>query len=201
MEIKEQREVAINDVRRFELNQWAVDSWGTAFLLDQRIKWLNLYIGAVGFIGFIIPILVGLVFLNIDSASNIFPLVKPWIGGSLFVQGALSAAIVFFGLQGKLKIYQDSASGNKSLSDECRDLAINIRVAESYFQQRFDELKGRIRAQTSHDERLGFTAKDRRRGGRAGLKKFGFPCRDCKKTPRSESAKKDSSTCQSCGDF
>lgn len=201
METKEIREVAVNDGRRFELNQWSVDSWGTAYLLDRRIKRLAFYIGAVGFIGFIIPILIGLVFLNVDSASELFSKVKPWIGWALIAQGVLSAVIVFFGMQGKLKVYQDSASINKSLSDECRDLAINMRASESYLQQRFDELKGRIRAQNSHDERLGFSPKDRRRGGRSGLKKFGLSCRDCKKIPSSESAKKDSSTCPSCGDF
>lgn len=189
------------DERRRDLTQWAVDSWGTAIVLDRRVRQYQRIIFYVSIAGFLAPLLVGAVALNLGANLLDGILAKYLIGSILVIQAVASGVVVFAGIDRKLKEAQDSSSINKLHAAQCSELSQNLKLLDPFYQQSFDDLRGTIRTQSSHDEKLVNKQVDRRRAHRAGLIRFSLECGKCGLAPRSESAKADSSTCSSCGDF
>lgn len=170
-------------------------------VLDQRVTKYRRIIFAIALIGFLAPIVVGGTAINLGTNPLDNQIVKAVFGLTLTLQAIASGWMVFTGIEKKLTGAQDSSSINKMYAVQCRDLAINTRLPDPYYQQQYDELKGKIRSQEGHDEKLEFTANDRRRAARAGMKRFVLPCSACQKIPKTADAKADNSTCPNCGEI
>lgn len=190
-----------SDQRRYELNQSAVNSWGTAIVLDERVSSYSKYIRISGYFGFIIPVIVGAFALALGDKAEILPDLIKISAIILAFQAITAGTIVFFGLETKLRLAQESSSINKIFATEARDLAINVSIPENIYSTLYSELKGKIKSQENNDEKLGFSDKDKRKGARAGMKRFEQSCKKFSKIPESNSAKEDKSNCNNCGKF
>ncbi|RYE42643.1 MAG: hypothetical protein EOP24_31995 [Hyphomicrobiales bacterium] len=189
------------DPRRRDLNQWAVNSWGTAGILEQRVSTYSRWLQANGYVGFIIPVVVGGFALAFGVDGLTLKTMLLVSAGLLFVQGVMSATLTFAGIESKMRACQDSASINKVYATEARELATGLALEGSAFASFYAEIKGKVKAQETNDERLRFSAKDRRRAARIGMKRFELPCGGCNQIPRTADAKSDKSTCPDCGDI
>lgn len=189
------------DTRRRDLMQIAVNSWGTASVLGKRISLYSLLINVVSYIGFILPLLVGVYAIAFGVNANNLSLTIVIVSGVLAVQALASATLIFYGAEAKLKEALNSSTANKIFAVEAEELAKNVSLPENIFGTSSSLLIGKTRVQESIDERLGFTAKDRRIAARAGMKRFNLSCNGCGQIPKSADAKADKSICNDCGDF
>ena len=189
------------DSRRKDLMQKAVDSWGTAIILERRAKRYQGWIKASSFVGFITPLVVGVSVAafgaNWAKLSSLLLLVGFVSGGQVLVSGVL----IFLGLETKLKQVQDSASINKMYAEQADVLAKNVRLPDVFFTESYLYLLGQINAHTFHDGKLGFSPKELRVAARAGFKRFNQKCGMCDLVPATADAKVDKSKCKNCGNI
>lgn len=188
------------DPRRRTLMQIAVNAWGTAVVLDARSSKYSQRLKFTGYIGFILPVVVGayVAAFGVKGNLDVFLFL---VSAGLVMQTITSATLVYFGYEEKLSAALNSSATNKLLAAEADELAKNVSLPEATFSSLFSHLQGRNQAQETVDERLGFTLKDRRIAARAGMKRFNVKCNGCGQIPKSADAKADSSTCNDCGDF
>jgi len=189
----------IDNSLRHDLNQMAVDCWGTAAVLDARVRKYSRKTKAVNYLGFIAPVLVGAYAIAFTVQAPFLPMLLYVVAVGLFIQAIASATLIFSGVDRNLRSCLDSSATNKIFAVEARELAKNNTLPAEVFSFMFAELKGKIKAQDTNDERLDFSEQDRKVGLRAGLKRFQLPCGDCGKKPQSEDASSDQSHCKSCG--
>lgn len=189
------------DPRRADLMQKAVDAWGTGIIFERRAKIYQAWLKACSLVGFAMPIVVGVLVIALGADWAGLKQLLYWVGIVAAVQALFNGFMIFNGFEEKLRTAQDSASLNKALAPRCEALAKDVKLADQDFEIAYASIRSECAAQEAHDEKKGITAKERRRGGRHGLRRFGLPCSTCRTKPASDSAKKDGSTCQSCGDF
>lgn len=188
-----------DNASRHDLNQMAVNCWGTAAVLDKRVRTLLGRTKTVNYLGFITPFLVGAFALAFTIQATLLPQLMWLAAFALFVQAIASATLIFTGVDRSIRSCLDSSATNKIFAAEARDLATNTSLPAEVFNTTFAELRGKIKAQDTNDERLDFSEQDRKFGLRAGLKRFQIACGDCRQTPRSEDASLDQSNCKTCG--
>jgi len=181
--------------------QMAVNSWGTGLILEKRTKTYQSLLNASALLGFILPVIVGATTMTFGVKWASLEGMVYVVGIFAGIQALISAVFIFFRLDDRLRVAQDASSMNKALAPRCEVLAKNIALPEDLFSVAHASLMAECRSREVFDEKLGFSEKDRRIAGRAGLRRFGLKCDVCKTVPLSDNAKVDGSNCKSCGDF
>ncbi len=189
------------DARRRELMQMAVNSWGTGVILESRTRRYQSLLNASSLLGFILPVVVGATTMTFGAKWASLEDMVYIVGILAGIQALISAILIFFRFDDRLRVAQDSSSLNKALAPRCDALAKNVALPEEVFSVSHAALMAECRSQELFDEKLGFSEKERRMGGRSGLRRFSLKCGVCGITPLSDNAKIDGSKCKSCGDF
>jgi len=189
------------DPRRRDLIQKAVNAWGTAVIFERRAQRYQRWLKGPSLSGVAIPILFGAVVLAVGVDWEGLKDLAWYTGVFAAIQIVVSAYSLFQGYDDRFRQALDSASANKALAVALAELARNVSIQEEEFARKYSKLCGYYECQDVHDERKSVTERERRMGGRAGLKRFDIPCAKCKLVPSSYSARADKSECKFCGDF
>lgn len=189
------------DIRRNELRQIAVNSWGTAAIFIMRADKCEKQLKIAALIGFTLPVLIGVLVIALGADWKYLNTALTIVGVVSAFQAIYNAILIFYGCERQLREYLDSASTNKSIAIRAFELSQNIQAPPDEFTAAYLLLKGENRNQENNDERKNISDKDRRIAGRNGLFQFSQKCGSCKKIPTSTAAKSDGSTCNFCGNF
>lgn len=175
----------------------AVNSFGTAYIFEQRANRHRRYLRLLTFLGMIVPAIIGSIVLSFGINAPVLPLL-------ISVASILIPAQFFFSVWSLVSKWDDtlaystkSNSTNKNLSLRYRELARTPPEDDASLNQRVQFLQAEYQWQSRDDEVQGVTEKEKRMGMRAGLREFQRPCATCEKVPSSMK----STECPTCGQF
>lgn len=176
-----------------------MDEWGTAVILERRAINYGRWLKATGYVGFILPVIIG-AFVSAGASDWIsFKSTVSVVGIVGAIQAIASGTLVFAGFEKKLADVLHASGVNKELAQRCELLANDMFLPPDVFRAQQAMLIGECLNQERNDERFTISQKEIRRAHRAGLLRFSLTCAACDKVPSSREA--NGSTCNYCGDF
>lgn len=174
----------------------ALESYGTAFIYEQRALRLRRQLRILTYLGMVVPGAVGLVVLSFGNPSFL-PIVLIVAGILGLVQFLGSVWSVVSRWDDSYAYALESVTSNYYLSDKYRELGEDPPSDLSAFETRLASLEKVDRPRRDADYRQGVTKEEKRMGMRAGLHKFQRECAQCGKAPPSM----EPSGCDVCGNF
>ena len=180
------------------------DSWdrslycyGTAYILQYKIKWISILNTIIKFIGLAIPLVIGGVVISFGYEKNLMPVLLIILGVLSIIQLVVSLWALVDGWDKKIEIYTESKLKNAELSDLFKDVAQRYDQDKEKYENIFNELMIKDNIQRTSDNKIHFSDKEKRKGLRAGLYQFQRKCLSCNQIPKSLKA----SNCEICGNF
>lgn len=186
-----QREVILADC-------WdrAIESFGTAWIFEQRAKRLNLKLSVLTYVGVLNPLTIGGLVGTFGREVISLQL--------LAVTGLLGLAQVVISLWAIVATWGDKQStatermvANYRFSDRYQSLAKLCPSSDMELRKQFDLIDTEEQGSSSVDKRQGITDAECRAGMRAALRQFQRACIGCKQVP----AAMRSTRCDVCGNF
>jgi mobilome CxxCx(11)CxxC protein len=175
----------------------AINTFGTAYVFEERARKLKLRLQLLNFVGLGVPIIVGLTVMTFGTDPKALPFVLTVAGVLGAIQVVVSLWSLIAGWSDAYAYSRTSASENRELSNRFKDLGQNPPTAYDELKTRFDLLQVENRNRSSLDVDQGVTNGERRMGMRAGLRQFKRRCSGCGQVPISMK----SSSCDVCGNF
>lgn len=175
----------------------AVYAYGTSYVYGKRYgkhqKWSQ--ISRIS--GFLIPIIVGTIFLNYSNESSFLAIVI-YIGTPLSViQGAFAGYIEISRNDDKVVEYVKLSTKNRVIAEEFHDLVKYPPEKIKDLEVEFNRLRTKERELEEADETHRITEKEERMKMRYGLYCTGRQCQTCNERPMTMAA----TNCNVCGNF
>lgn len=172
----------------------AVEAFGTAHIFEDRARSNRCKLRLLEFSGLAVPLLVGVAVLAFGLEAE-------------FLDEAVTAAAIAAGLQLVVTLWalvagwddefgyaKESAADNHRLSKLFAKLA---RTDPDDLETQFEIRDAEYTAREQSDYQRGITEKEKRKGMRAGLRRFQRQCSACGEVPESL----EPSDCSVCGNF
>ncbi len=178
------------------------DSWnrclfcfGTAAILNNKIRKLRLGNKLIKFFGLGIPLIIGGVVTSFSLNASFLPILLIVLGGFAVIQLVLSLWSLIDGWDNKIEVFSESKVKNSDYYDQFKTIASNFDSDTTKYESLYKELKIYDDIQRKSDEKICFSNKDKRFGMRAGLFQLQKECVSCKKIPDIKKPTK----CSVCG--
>lgn len=185
-----------NDALALRNDCWgrAIETFGTAYIFQDRIRTPRRNLRVITFLGIAIPALVGGIILSFGTDPT---MLKPllWAAGILgTVQLALSVWALVARWDDEVAYGFESSADNFRLSSQYERLG---KTGPADIALRFEVLEAANQARINSDVRVNLTDRQKRMGLRAGLRQFRRECVSCGHVPESMT----STPCAICGNF
>lgn len=179
-------------------NCWiqAVETYGTAYIFQEKAKKWLLALQILDFYALVLPISVGAIVISFGADVLWLPLVLLIVGALGVIQLVAFLWAIVMNWQNKHAYAVESAADNWRLSEDFKQLG-EKPPARGEFESRYDLLSKEHQIRTSRDEHFGMSQKEKRQGMRAALWQFGRKCGGCGVAPTSMKA----TNCDVCGNF
>jgi mobilome CxxCx(11)CxxC protein len=174
----------------------ALNAYGTSYVFQRRARSLKLRVQWITYIGFAVPMIVGLLVLAYGHLKSL-PVIIAVAGAIGIGQVAISLWAIVGGWVDGASYAATSASANGLLATAYQELGSNPPSDLRDFQHQYDLLKVEDRSRTEQDFQQGVKESEKHMGTRAALRRYQRPCAVCGKVPETMKA----SDCGVCGDF
>ncbi|MCZ2810225.1 hypothetical protein O2W15_02135 [Modestobacter sp. VKM Ac-2979] len=188
-----------SSLHRLRSEAWdrAIYAAGTAYIFEIRVAKLRRKIKLLTFFGFAAPLAVGLLVLGYGLDAPFLPVVLPVTIAAAAVQLVIALWASLSNWSEDLERSVRSLLANEALRQRFEDLGRTPPESEELLRHGLDVQRVADEAQRQQDHVIGVSAKDKRRGMRAGLLRYVRPCASCKEVPTTMKPTK----CGVCGDF
>lgn len=174
-----------------------IEAEGTAHIFQRRAQVLRWKLRLLTFSGLVIPLIVG--GLAIGYGAGL-----PGLSVIIAVSAALAIAQVVVALWALVAGWADGYASaarsmveNRSIALDLEEFAKSPPRAAAAARERLAVLTARDDARRAQDESVSASAREKRRGMRAGLRRVGRPCAGCSVVP----IDMNSTECGVCGQF
>lgn len=189
--------MALTDNNIVEAGQRALFCFGTAKIVENRMKRLKLANRIIKFLGLFIPLIIGGIVLSFGSCSTLQPMFTPILGALALVQLVLSLWALVANWDQMIIDYSESKTKNLYLCDVLIDIYRNYTDDETKYDSIYKEFILRDTQQRDNDNKnFNFSDKEKRLGMRYGLWLYQWPCAECNKIPN---LRKPDKKCSVCG--
>lgn len=189
-------EVSIENIRKQAWDE-AILTYGTAYIFEQRSHKFRRLLRIPAFLGIVVPMTVGVIYLSFQ-VQEVFKTGLTVVAGILSVTQVIASARSLSAKWEETYSYAlESTSANYSLSTRFANLGRSTPKSLSDLQLRFELLQTENSLRSDQDVRQGITDAEKRKGMRAGLRKFQRQCAACHQVPTSMKP----SNCDVCGNF
>jgi len=171
--------------------------FATSYIFIRIGKRYKRKILALTFLGIIVPVIVGAIFLSFVPSQNIASLITIIASIMLIAQLILSVWSIIAQWNDKYSYSLESVSANDRLSRNFKTLAENPPSEYQTFQIKYEYLKLEDDFRNDLDSKQLVSEKDKRYGHRAALRQFQKGCSGCSEIPQSLKPTK----CNICGNF
>lgn len=187
--------MTIADEQRLMCNDNALHCYNTAYIFEKRAAAIRWKLRVLAFLGIAVPASVG-------AILGTFSLKPEYITAVGTVAGVLSVTQLIFSSwslvshwDGSLSYYLESKSANYRLSSDWNEIANTTIMSDSEFATRLQVIEKESEIRADLDNRHDISEREKRRGMRAGLRKYQRPCAGCGMIPMSMKA----TQCGVCG--
>lgn len=174
----------------------AFHATATAYIFQRRARRLSKLVQTITYVGFAVPMLVGLLVLGYAHLKSIAV-----IAGTAAAIGSAQLVLSLWAIVGGwvtgASYAAESASANEVLAGKYSELASSPQVDLREFRQHYEMVKVEDRARNAQDLQQGVRESELRRGMRAALRKYQKPCAGCNQIPLDMVA----TDCGVCGKF
>jgi mobilome CxxCx(11)CxxC protein len=174
----------------------AFHATATAYIFQRRARRLGKLVQVITYVGFAVPMLVGLLVLGYTQLKSL-PVIAGTAAGIGIAQAVLSLWAIVGGWVVGGSYAAASASANEVLAGKFATLASSPPSDFREFRQEYELAKVESRARDEQDLQQGVTEAELRRGMRAALRKYRKGCAACNKVPVDMKA----TDCPVCGKF
>ena len=161
----------------------ALHCYGTAKVVEKRLRNLNRIDKIAKFLGLILPLSIGSFVVTVGTDTALAPKLL-YISGIL---GAFQLIITLWSLidnwSGKLEDYMESKIKNMYYTDVFTEIGMRYKEDEAKYANLFNDTKILDNIQQGRDHKINITEKERRFGMRHALFQFRQICAGCKKIP------------------
>jgi len=171
-------------------------AYATSYIFQRRARSLRKRVQWVTYIGFVVPMVVGLLVLAYGHLKSL-PVIIAVAAAIGIGQAAISLWAIIGGWVDGSSYAAMSAPANDLLAAAYTELAWNPPEDLKEFQQQYSMLKIEDKFRTELDYQQGVKEAEKRMGMRAALRKYQTPCVACDKIPLTMKA----TDCGVCGDF
>lgn len=189
-------ESSVEAIRRRAWNE-AVLTYGTAYIFEQRSQKFRKLLRIPAFLGLVVPMTVGSLYLAFQLEETLLTTVAVVAGIISAIQAFISAQALSAKWEETYSYALESTSANYSLSTRFASLGESTPKSLSDLQLRFELLQTENSLRSDQDVRQGITDVEKRKGMRAGLRKFQRQCTACHEVPKSMKP----TNCDVCGNF
>lgn len=174
----------------------AVSAYATSYIFQRRARVLTNRINWVTYIGFVVPMLVGLLVLAYGHLKSL-PVIIAVAAAIGIGQAAISLWAIVGGWVNGASYAATSATANALLAAKFADLWLNPPTQFDEFQHRYELVETEDNARSEQDYQQGITEAEKRMGMRAGLRKYQIECVGCGQIPKDMK----STDCGVCGRY
>jgi len=182
----------------------AVNCYGTAKILEKRIKCINYINKKLAFIGFLFPSSVGITYAKLgEYKEQLGTVASPELRAIMIavmifgiIQMIFSAYSMSHKWNDNLPKYINSKRENNNIADKYHDIWTRYRTDEAKYAEQLKETNKAYEAQQKADEELDITEKERRYGTRSAYIHYKIQCETCGELPIYI---KTTSKCPVCG--
>lgn len=174
----------------------AVSAYATSFIFQRRARKLTGRVNWVTYIGFAVPMIVGLLVLAYGHLKSL-PVIIGVAAAIGIGQAAISLWAIVGGWVNGASYAATSANANAHLASKYAYLWWNPPSDFGEFQHRYELLEVEDNARSEQDYQQRITEAEKRMGLRAGLRKYRIECVGCKKIPDDMKSTK----CAVCGKY
>lgn len=187
---------ARNQVERLQVQSRsnAVSAYATSFIFQRRARLLARRVNWVTYIGFVVPMIVGLLVLAYGHLKSL-PVIIAVAAAIGIGQAVISLWAIVGGWVNGASYAATSATANALLAGKFADLWWNPPNDFGEFQHRYELLQIEDNARSEQDYQQGVTEAEKRRGMRAGLRMYQIECIGCGEVPKDMK----STDCSVCG--
>jgi mobilome CxxCx(11)CxxC protein len=187
-----------NPIDQLKISCWnkALESFGTAYIFEERAKKYRSLLRILSISGLIVPLLAGYFVLSFGEV--VLPKLLYIVAG-LIGLGQLIASLFSLveGWEEQYRYSIESLNANYKLSKNFKKLAERPPESLSEFKHKLEILENSDELISGKDLQQSIKAKERRKGMRAALREFNRRCSNCEKVPVSMKP----SDCPVCGNF
>ncbi|HEV2371603.1 MAG TPA: mobilome CxxCx(11)CxxC protein [Streptosporangiaceae bacterium] len=174
----------------------ALNAYATSYIFQRRARLLGRRIQWVTYVGFAVPMTVGLLVLSYNNLRSL-PVIVAVAAAIGVGQTALSLWAIIGGWVGGSSYAVTSAIANDLLAARYTELASNPPGNLTQFQQEYRLIKTEDQARTEQDYQQGIKEAEKRLGMRAALRRYQRQCAGCGKVPVTMTP----TNCGVCGNF
>ena len=190
--------MAIPDEKRRLCADNALKCFGTAYIFERRGSDIRWKIRIVNFLGIAGPASLGAVLAMLGLQSPYLPIAITVAGAVALVQVIAAIWSLVAGWDTSLAYAIESKSENYRLASEFEALGKTTTLTDDEFESELKDLETRADFRSDLDNRMDVSDKEKRRGLRAGLRKFQRVCAVCGDIPVSM---KPTKPCPACDNF
>lgn len=172
----------------------AVESFGTAFIFESRARRLRWLVRLLTGLGLVLPVFAGAMYMTFGGLP---PVVLGIVGVLAVIQVVGSAWSLNARWDDSYSYCLESMTANYRLADSFERFARNPPDTLDKADWQYELLESEDRFRQDQDLKQGVSEKEKRKGMRAGLRKFKRECPACGSVPVSMEA----SDCDVCGNF
>jgi len=185
------------DEQREDCWDKAIHAFGTAYIFEQRFYKSRNKQRLLTFLGLAVPVLVGGVTVAFFGIEQL----KPFLGGLIVLSALASTAQLMVTIWSLVEKWDDQTIyGSESSVDNYEISRLYAEFAKNNpvdFKSKYELLNVRNSIRSIEDGKRGVTEPEKRRGMRAGLRRFQRPCAGCKQVP----VDLVSTDCNVCGNY
>lgn len=174
----------------------AVSAYATSYIFQRRARTLASRVNWVTYIGFVVPVIVGLLVLAYAHLKSL-PVIIAVAAAIGIGQAALSLWAIVGGWVNGASYAATSANANALIAAKFADLWWNPPGDFGEFRRRYELLEVEDNARSEQDYQQGITEAEKRMGMRAGLRRYQIECVGCGKVPKDMK----STNCGVCGKY
>ncbi|HEV2327949.1 MAG TPA: mobilome CxxCx(11)CxxC protein [Verrucomicrobiae bacterium] len=175
----------------------AIFCFGTAYIFEQRARSVRWRTNWLTFLGIANPIAVGATVGAFSADSKITVVMMTLSAGLSVPLAVLSVWSLVAKWSDNLSYFLETKTDNYRLASQYRQISQNPSLAEAEFEKQYSILETQGQIRKAQDERYDISDKEKRKGMRAGLCEYQFPCAGCDTIPKSM----ESTFCPVCGQF
>lgn len=191
-------ETAINEALALRMQCWddALNSYATSYIFQRRARILKTRLQWITYIGFVVPMIVGLLVLAYGHFKSL-PVIVATAAAIGIAQAAFSLWSIVGGWVDGYSYALTSSSANDLLAARYSRLASNPPEDLREFHQQYQLLAVEDSARTEQDYQQGVAETEKHMGMRAALRKYQRACAGCNEVPTTMKP----TSCGVCGDY
>lgn len=174
----------------------ALDAYATSYIFQRRARVLKVRLQWITYVGFVVPMLVGLLVLAYGHFKS-FTVIVATAAGIGIVQAALSLWSIIGGWVDGYSYALTSTSANDLLAARYARLASDPPEGLEEFRQQYQLLEIEDKARSEQDYQQSIKESEKHMGMRAALRKYQRACAACNTVPTTMKP----TGCGVCGDF